>query len=810
MAPPVRADSPRSHALRVLELDEVLDLVARRTVGPAAAAALRGAAPLDDPAEVERQLDAVDELRTLLEEEAWEPDALPDAATTLARLRLEGAVLDPEELLVCGRLLAAARAARRELEPKARPEGLVAARVARLWEDRGLEDRIAGTFDEAGAVADGASPELRRIRRELRSGRSRLVERLEGFAGSLPDRVRVPDGSVTVRGGRYCIPIRREGKGSVGGLVHDASGSGQTLFVEPPLAVEAMNELRELEASEGREVHRILESLSAALREAGRHDADGGHRLSASYEALVALDSLRARAAFAVALGGVRPELVGPGEAIRIRGGRHPLLAARGEVVPFDLDLEPGERVLLISGPNAGGKTVLLKSIGLFAVLARCGVIPPVGRGTRLPRFRSFFAIIGDEQSIEASLSTFGAQARNLSRILRDVSEGDLVLIDEIGSATDPAEGAALAAATLAALAGRARLTVATTHLGALKGLADEGIPAVNASLQFDARRLEPTYRLERDRPGRSYALEIAARLGVPEDVLRDARSRLDADHREMDEVLAGLEEERHRAEELRSELERRETALSEAEARVETLRETLERETREAERERLRARENALRDARSEVEEIIARLERDAAGVVDAAAVEATKRAARSTVESRLRETKARAEALPEPEPRGDGERPAVGDPVSWSGSGRPGVLVEIRGDRGVVEVDGVRLTVPMTELGRAGDARAAGAGPRSAGGGSAPLPDLAVQSEIDIRGLRADEVAATLVPALDAAIVADLPRFRIIHGKGTGALRSVVWEMLSEDPRKLMYRTEDARAGGAGVTVVELDAGR
>lgn len=809
MPPVERRTGSRSHALRVLEFDEVLALVAEGAVGPEGAARVRELAPLDDERTIERELDAVDELRSLLAADRFELGALPDGGAALARLAVDGAVLDPSQLLTCARILATARAARRTLLDEAGRDGLVRSLADRLWHDRDLEARIEGSFDDAGGVADGASPELRRIRRDLRGARSRLVQRLETYAGSLPERVRVPDASVTIRSGRYCIPIRREGKGNVGGLVHDASGSGQTLFVEPPLAIEAMNEIRELEVAESREVHRILAELSDALRRGA--DAEGTAALRATYDALARLDSLRARALFAVRLDGVRPAFAAPGETIRIRGGRHPLLAARGDVVPYDLDLAPDERVLLISGPNAGGKTVLLKSLGLFAALAQSGIVPPVGAETRLPRFREIFAIIGDEQSIEASLSTFGAQARNLARILEKSSEGDLVLIDEIGSATDPAEGAALAAATLALLSRRVRLTVATTHLGDLKGLADEGIPAVNASLQFDSRRLEPTFRLERDRPGRSYALEIASRLGVPREVLEDARTRLDQGHRALDDVLAGLEEEQRAARELRTALETREEAVAATERELEGRRAALDRETREIERVRSRVREQTLLEARSEVEETIERLEKALADAARPEAAEGAKREARGGIERRLRETRARADELEEPDAGGglEGERPAVGGSVVWSGSGRVGRLTEVRGDRGVVEVDGVRLTVPLADL-RAGESADDGGGPGSPAVERRELrerrPEIAIQTELDLRGLRAEEVEAALVPALDAAIVAELPWLRIIHGKGTGTLREVVRELLDSDPRIPGYRAGDPREGGTGVTVVEF----
>jgi DNA mismatch repair protein MutS2 len=394
------------------------------------------------------------------------------------------------------------------------------------------------------------------------------------------------------------------------------------------------------------------------------------------------------------------PDLVEPDQPIRIRAGRHPLLAARGEVVPFDLELDSSERVLLISGPNAGGKTVLLKSVGLITALARSGVIPPVGPETKLPFFGGPFAIIGDEQSIEASLSTFGAQVRNLAEILREAGSGDLVLIDEIGSATDPAEGGALAAATLAALGEQVRLTIATTHLGDLKGLAEERTGTVNASLQFDADRLEPTFRLEKNRPGRSYALEIAARLGIPSKLLDDARARLDSDHQSLDSLLARLEREQAEIVSVREALHAGRDELERDAASLAVREEEMERRSLELERERVFALEAALREARQEVESAIARLEAQYASGGAAPDVRDARRATRDVVERRLRETRARrADLSDEGRPGAAGEL-TVGEAVTWGGSGRSGLLVEVRGDRGMVEIDGVRLTMPVADL--------------------------------------------------------------------------------------------------------------
>lgn len=796
---------PRAHALAVLEFAEVLELVAEGAVGPDGADRVRTLAPLPDREAATRELAGVDEAReAIASERGWELGAIPPVRSALSRLAVDGAVLEGDALIPCGVLLATARRARADLGERAREGGRLRAEVERLWMHRALEDRIVATFDESGEVADDASPELRRLRRRLQAYRARLVDRLEEFARGLPERIRVPDGSVTLRGGRYCIPVRREGKGTVGGLVHDASGSRQTLFVEPPLAIEPMNEIRELEIEVRREVERILRELTDALRL--HRDA-----VASTFDALCALDSIRARALFAVRLDCTRPTLEPPEAAVEIVAGRHPLLAARGgDVVPFDLSLRAEERVLLISGPNAGGKTVLLKSVGLIAALARSGVVPPVGPGTRIPFMGGPFAIIGDEQSIEASLSTFGAQARNLAEILAEAGPEDLVLIDEIGSATDPSEGGALAAAVLAALAERVRLTVATTHLGDLKGLAEERPGTVNASLQFDSGRLEPTYRLEKYRPGRSYALEIAARLGIPDDVLADARSRLDADHRSLDGLLARLEKEQSRIErerrtleELRGELERERAALAEARADVETRSRTLEAEAE-------RALEETLREARDEVEEAIRTLERHVRSAGEPGADREAQRAARDTVESRLRQSRARRARADEADEPASGDAPHgilpnEGSLVRWGDSARQGVLVELRGERGVIEVDGVRLTVPAAELRPV---------PADAPKPAAPLeerrehrPDVEARSEIDLRGLRVEEVEAALVPALDAAVVGELPWLRVIHGKGTGALRQAVQRVLERDPRIPGFRVGDPREGGTGVTVVELE---
>lgn len=793
------------HGLRVMEFGTALEAVAAHAATAAGAAHVRGLRPSGDPDVARSRLDTTDEMVSLVLRHDWAVPAIPELGGALERLSVAGSALDEAQLIAVGRLLAASRQARSDLRRD--PDGLT--RLHRLAEalvaERGLEKRVQESFAASGELADGASADLRRIRRELRGARSEIVARLEAYVRKLPSRFQVPDASVTVRAGRYCIPIRREGASHVGGIVHDESSTHQTLFVEPPSAIEAMNRVASLEREEKREVHRVLLELSDELR-------PHAEALRASYRTLAEADSLNARARYALEHGGKKPRLDAPGDEapIEIFDGVHPLLLAGGEpAVPFSLRLNPDERVLLISGPNAGGKTVTLKAIGLLSALAQSGVIPPVGESTRLPVFGRFFAVIGDEQSITASLSTFSAQVASIGEILEQAAFASLVLLDEVGGATDPAEGAALAAVVLLSLADEARLTVATTHLGALKELAAESPAVVNASLQFDAEHLRPSFVLVRDRPGRSYALEIAGRLGLPPELIERARARLSDSERRMEQVLAELEQAEAELSRLTGdaradarELERRAARLEERERDVASRRKRLEREGREAA-------DRYLLEARQDVEAVIEEL-RAAAGLAagneDAGREAAT--AARRRVEDLLRENR---EAAPEPEPEpADADRSgplAPGDRVTSRSLGVTGDVAEVRPGGIVVEAGGMRFTLSPDDLSPAEP----GAEPaRSRPERAPPPPELEAHPEVDLRGLRVDEVRRPLLAALDAAIVADLGRLVVIHGKGTGALREEVGRLVSDDPRIATVRPGGFDEGGSGVTVLELKTGR
>ncbi|MFQ5679618.1 MAG: endonuclease MutS2 [Gemmatimonadota bacterium] len=813
------------HALRVLEFHSVLERIAAGATSPVGVERVRGLRPAPEREEAEERLRWAEEMAGfLLREDGWAPPPIPDARVTLRRLAAEEAVLSAEELAAIGALLDAARRVHRDLGRSGEGAPRLSALTRGLPREPDLAARLQRSFDEAGEVVDSASRELKRLRGELRNRRAALVERLERMAAAWPERLRVPDASVTLRNGRYCVPIRRDGQSQVGGIVHDESASRRTLFMEPPAAIGPMNEIRRLELAEAREVRRILAELTELVRPLAEPLKEGLERLAT-------LDALYAGARYALAHGGSRPELQeGEGRgAYRVVEGRHPLLLASGETtVPFSLALTEQESVLLVSGPNSGGKTVLLKAIGLLSAMAQSGIVPPVGPGTRLPTFRAFFAVIGDEQSIEASLSTFSAQVRNLGEILVEADPRTLVLLDEIGSHTDPAEGGALAAVVLLRLASQAGLTVATTHLGELKALAEESERVVNASLRFDAERLRPTFLLCRDRPGRSYALEIAERLGLPAAVVESARERLGVEERSLDALLAELErreaELQARLAEGEARLERvrgREAEVGEREAVTDRRETELQRREREAEREARRRAERYLLEARRRVEETVQRLEEryEAASGRSPGARRAAVSAARSEMEDAVRAAREQIPPPPAvgPVPRGD---VAEGGVVRVRSLDRVGRVREVRGERVVVEAGSLRLTVGAEDVepvaGAATDrvlgesSGAAGAAGRMGGAGSGRYASLEPRFEVDLRGLRVAEVDSVLLSALDAALTGDLPWLRIIHGKGTGAVRQRVRELLKADGRIAVFRPGAYDEGGSGVTVVEFEVER
>jgi DNA mismatch repair protein MutS2 len=547
-------------------------------------------------------------------------------------------------------------------------------------------------------------------------------------------------------------------------------------------------------------VHRVLLEVTDALR-------PEREALLATLDALTTLDALAARARYARGHGGLRPQLAAAGEGFAINNGRHPLLLAReaSMVVPFDLTMEPGERTLLVSGPNTGGKTVLLKAMALLSLLVQSGIPAPVGPESRVPIFDRFFGDIGDEQSIAASLSTFSAHLRNLGEILREATADSLVLIDELGSGTDPVEGAALGGAILEELTRRGTFTIATTHLGALKELAQEVPGVVNASLQFDAVRLAPTYRLVKGIPGRSYGISIARRLALPEGVLERAEQRVPTGERDVTALLEDLEA-RQEALALRERdvAERADTLSGKAETLAARERAVKEKE-RELERSARHEARRLVLDSRQEIERLIKQLKDSGAQQLDETALQI-----RRAVE---REAAAQADAIAKLEgaEREERERPVAGGEVVVGATvsvptlgGKAGEVVGLRNGEATVMVGAMKITAPVATL------RVVSRRKREPLEKATPLigdqPDIVVRTEVDLRGMRVMEVDDAVLQAVDDAVRADLGAIRIIHGKGTGALRERVTMILRSDRRVKSSRMGAWNEGGAGVTIAEL----
>ena len=795
-----------AHALGILEFPRLLDLVADRAASAPGAAKVRALAPSTDLAWLEAEHRRVAAVRALLGgDPPWSPEPVPDLADAIRRLRVLGTVWSGLELAGAGVLLKSARRTRDALHDDRRPalaRAVLASFANRMIRAKAEEEAIERAIGEDGTVRDEASPVLRRIRRELRASHGELIRILERAMSALEPHHRASDMSVTLREGRYVIPVRREGVRGVGGIVHGTSSTGGTMFVEPPAAIEFGNRIRELEAEEHEEVERILLELTDQIRPHREELAD-------SLDALAELDSLHARARYATRYECSPAEFVAARDGFAIREGRHPLLLAKGaDVVPFDLAMFPDERTLLVSGPNTGGKTVLLKALGLISMMAQSGIPAPVGVESRIPVFDDVLADIGDEQSIEASLSTFSAHLKNLSEILRLATADSLVLIDELGSGTDPQEGAALGWAILEDLTVRRTTTLASTHLGQLKELATQVPGVVNASLQFDAVVLAPTYRLIKGIPGRSYGISIARRLNLPSAVVARAEERLPQGERDMAALIERLE---RKEEELAVRERDAETILDDARTRAAAVakRETIVRQReRDVEKSSRQEARKYVLDARADIERTIKELKQRGASLADSAIDELGRDARRRAEELAAKQ----ADVLDrlDDEERAQGRkhaRPVPGAPVAISVNdavevgtlgGKVGRVVDLRGREAIVAMGSMKVTVPLSALRRTDNPPA-----ETAVSYIGDAPDVHVSTEINLLGLRADEAEGAVLQALDSAIRADLKSLRIIHGKGTGALRQVVDEMLRKDTRVREFRMGAWNEGGAGVTV-------
>ena len=778
-----------ARALHVLEYDKILELLRAHLssdVGREAAASLAPAASL---AEAERLLQLTEEADGVYRRTGRTPiDAFPDIRPMLARVHAAHA-LTAAELLDAAQCLRAARAARETLL-SGEASGLLAAMAGRLSSHRAIEEEIGRCILAEDEIADSASPELMRLRRQMRLTNERMREKLNAMIKSPVYQKYLQEPIITVRNGRLALPVKAEHRAQVSGLVHDQSGSGATLFIEPAAAVELGNELRRLQAEERVEIGRILAGLTALLDPV----AD---ELYASLNVLGALDVIFAKAVLARDMRAVRPKLNAE-MRIRILAGRHPLLP-RDTVVPVDVWLGQEFRTLIITGPNTGGKTVTLKTVGLFTLMAMSGLFVPADARTELAVCGEVFADIGDEQSIEQSLSTFSSHMTNTVAILREAGPGCLVLLDELGAGTDPVEGAALAQAILEALYASGALTMATTHYSEIKAFALTRPGMQNASMEFDVDRLLPTYRLFIGIPGKSNAFEISERLGLAPAVIERARQFLQKRDVAFEDVLSGAEAARREAETAAAEAEADRRAVREAREQLERQRDELA-----AERAQLRqkAREEARRivqQTRQEMEDVVVKLR--AAG--EGAALERAVQQARDAVRAAQERVQEQAQSA------GDGGAPppAVkpGDAVRVLSVGREATVLKPPDARGevLVQAGAMRMSVKLADL-RSVQKKQERPRPAAVRRTLAE-PERSFLS-LDLRGRMVDEATVEIDRFIDDAELAGVKEITLIHGKGTGALRAGVQAYLRTHPQVKSFRIGAYGEGDAGVTVVTL----
>ena len=781
-------------ALTTLEFDKILDALndhASFSAGREKVAALR---PIADIAMIGTLLDQVSEARVLI-------GARPNVTVGGARDVREsakraglGSILRADQLLEIASTLEGARelkatVARAELDiPWIRDVS------GSLNGYPDIVSRINHSVDQAGEVLDSASPRLRSVRQEIKSAHGRLLDRLNNMVASSELRTALQEPIVTVRNGRYVIPVKNDAKSKVPGIVHDQSSSGQTAFIEPLAVTELNNRWAELQIEEKREIERILAELSRAV---------GGveQGIVATVEALADLDCAFARAKYAEATGSSRPQLNADG-FVDLVDARHPLL--RGEVVPISVNLGRDFNVLVITGPNTGGKTVALKTVGLLTLMAQAGMHIPAADGSTAAVFQKLFADIGDEQSIEQSLSTFSSHLKRIVGILAETDANTLVLLDELGAGTDPQEGSGLARAIIREILDQQAEAVVTTHYSELKAFAHEQPGVENASVEFDVRTLSPTYRLVIGIPGRSQALAIAKRLGLPAPIIERARSYLSRGGMRVEKLLSQIQHERRaiaslykRAGELNEDLTKLRNRLQ---AEVEQTR-----SERDAVLEEARSEAGlAVRDLRRRLHELEDEASRNVSTRTHVGNVRAIREQAEAAREATFTSLGVDLDTVP-PEPvmkPASGEIRA-GDQVLVKSLGQNGNVVRPAGTEFEVQIGNFKMRRPAEDLQRLSRAERTA---DTAASVTIRPPEAAPALEIDVRGQRAQEVEPQLERYINDGYMSGLETLRVIHGHGTGALRRAIRAQLESHPLVAGVAAAGKDQGGEGVTIVTL----
>ncbi len=781
-----------------LELQKVLALLAEKTATADAAEAALALVPSPYRAEVERLLTETDDASRLIAGYGSPSFGHVKNIKNALHRGAAGAMLSLRECLDIASLLRTVRALADWRNKCANVETVLDDRFAALAPNRYLEDRIAMTVTSEEEIADTASAELATIRRKMRGASQRVREQLDKMVRSPAYQKLLQDPIVTIRGGRFVVPVKAEHRAEVPGLVHDTSASGATVFVEPMGAVEANNEIKVLQSKEEAEIERILFALSADI-------GSFADALSGQYDILVELDLIFAKAALGYQMRAAKPTIGDDGVTV-LKAARHPLID-KDKVVPIDVTLGDTFDTLVITGPNTGGKTVTLKTIGLLTQMVGCGLLPPCSSGSRLSVFDHILVDIGDEQSIEQNLSTFSAHMTNVVRILKVADARSLVLLDELGSGTDPVEGAALATAILEQLRAQGARIAATTHYAELKAYAIQTVGVENGSCEFDVQSLRPTYRLMLGTPGRSNAFAICGRLGIDPAVIDRAKSLVSGDDRRLEDVVVRLEERRQALEE---ELHVARDKRREAEEEGRRTREQLAKMRMEQDKLLEDARAAAARiteKARYEAERLLEELE----------ALRKQSKQGAAAAQSAKTDLRQRLKALDEAHdpvqksPQNSGYRLPralrLGDEVLIVDIDKKATVLALPDKSGQVEVQAgiIRTRVPLSNL-RLIEQKTTQAPRGSVKNRTASRASRSAETDLDLRGMASDEGLLEVDRFIDNAVMAGLPQITIIHGKGTGVLRAAVQQHLRRHPSVKSFRLGTFGEGESGVTIVEL----
>ncbi len=791
------------HTLRVLEYDKVANIVSGFAASAAGREAVLVVLPAVDAGIVGSRLQETSEFIHLLRSNEVPPlDGILNVRGAVQKLGVAGSMLSTLELLNMATTLGAGRRIKKffqRFEGKGtgtKPQApLLCAQAAKIQPLKQIEDAVFSAIDDKAEVKDSASPALRKVRKQIVRTREDILSRMSGILQESGYQKVIQEPVITVRDDRYVLPLKPNFRQSLNGVVHGQSGSRSTLFVEPLEILEQNNRLAELRMEEREEIERILRELTSLMTQ----EADA---IGETIEALARIDAVNARARFGIEYEGTVPTL-SANRTIRLRASRHPLLAVKFKnaidnksVTTNDIELRSMDRALILSGPNAGGKTVILKTVGLLSLMAQSGIPVTAHEGSELPCFGSIFADIGDEQSVEDDLSTFSSHVRQIAKILRQADRDSLVLMDELGSGTDPNEGAGLGAAVLEGLIERGCISLVTTHHNALKLFGSQTSGAVNAAMEFDPQTLKPTYRLIPGRPGRSYGLDMATRLGVPDAVIDRARARISEDDIRLETLLKQVEDD---------------SRLLASE------RELLEQDRTAAKQERIEA-GSLLRAAKEEARAVKSKTREEARQVLASLRLK-LRELSRATAQEQadIRKTASEVEALAQKLQPAELEQQAAsapvhdlhrGDRIKLARVNKIGTVLGFHQGMIEIDIDGKKIRLPPGEV-MPLDPVPQGQKANRAPGWGAELHEEEGSRDyarLNLLGLRVNEALAEVERFLDHANTRGLSVLTIIHGLGTGALKTAVTKFLKDHPLITTIRPGEPAEGGAGVTVAEL----